>query len=93
MYRTFVAMMIRLEHLLTTVEAYRAATGLAEATISTRVLKDGKRLAALRAGRDIGILRLEEAMRWFSDHWPADAVWPSDVPRPELTVHAEQGAA
>jgi hypothetical protein len=84
MYRIFVAaMVIRLDHFLSLVDAYRKATGLAEATISTRVMKDGKRLRELRAGRDIGVRRLEEAITWFSDHWPKDAPWPADIPRPE----------
>ena len=24
-------------------------------------------------------------MQWFSDHWPADAPWPQDIPRPAPT--------
>jgi hypothetical protein len=68
--------------LLTLVDAYRAATDLAEATVSSRVFFDGKRIASLRSGGDVGAMRLDRAIQWFSDNWPANAVWPADVPRP-----------
>jgi hypothetical protein len=67
---------------LAVVEAYGRATKLAEATISTRVLRDGKRIKAIRAGKDIGARRLEEAMLWLSENWPAGAEWPTGITRP-----------
>ena len=62
--------------------AYCRATGLAEATLSSRMLGDGKRLAAIREKSDIGVRRLNRAIRWLSDNWPADAAWPEGVARP-----------
>jgi hypothetical protein len=52
-------------------------------TVSTRVFDDGKKLAAIEAGADIRTRRFESAVRWFSDNWPAAAVWPQAVTRPD----------
>jgi hypothetical protein len=46
------------------------------------LFNDGKRIGLLRRGGDIGSRRLQEALQWLSDHWPAGAEWPSDIPRP-----------
>jgi hypothetical protein len=59
---------------------------LAEATLSTRIFNDGKRIAALRAGGDIGTRPLARAIDWLSLHWPEGEEWPSDIPRP---VHSQ----
>jgi hypothetical protein len=75
--------MTSIDSLMTLVESFCAATGLAEATVSTRLLKDGKRLEAIRAGKDIGTRRLGEAIQWFSDNWPEDLMWPAHIQRPE----------
>lgn len=74
--------MTSIDSLMTLVDTFCAATGLAEATLSTRVMKDGKRLEAIRAGKDIGTRRLAEAIQWFSDNWPEDAEWPCSIVRP-----------
>ncbi|PPQ34761.1 hypothetical protein CH337_20785 [Rhodoblastus acidophilus] len=77
--------MSAIEHLLHVVDRYGDALGLSDATVSTRVFNDGKRVATLRRGGDIGVRSFENALTWFSDHWPADASWPADVPRPTPT--------
>src|SRR5262245_42019730 len=52
--------------------------------VSTLVFKDGKVLTRLATGNaTITVRRLERALAWFSDRWPDDAEWPSDVSRPE----------
>lgn len=83
-----------LQSLIRLAAEYGKATGLEEATVSGRVLKGGNRLRDLRAGlSDIGIRRLEAAIQWFSSHWPTDAEWPSDVPRPEPASPQPEQAA
>jgi len=62
--------------------AYEEQTGLSRARLSTVLLSRGTRLQQLRDGGDIGSRRLDAAMQWLSDNWPADAVWPDDIPRP-----------
>ena len=32
-------------------------------------------------------------LQWFSDHWPADLAWPSDIPRPLPNPDHPQEAA
>ena len=83
----YAAAMDSLSHLFALSKAYAASSGLAESTISERVLKGGNRLRDLREDKtDIGIRRLGQAIQWFSDHWPDGAVWPADVPRPGPTL-------
>lgn len=75
-------MMIEIKHLLTVADEYRKATKVEDKTISSRVFADSKKLTALRSGSDLTITRFNEAMRWFSENWPAKAKWPEKVSRP-----------
>ncbi|TIW28730.1 MAG: hypothetical protein E5V63_04355 [Mesorhizobium sp.] len=75
--------MIEISQLIFVADAYIAATGRKETTVSTSVFNDGKKLTALRDGSaDIGVRRFNVALEWFSAHWPVDAVWPEGVSRP-----------
>jgi hypothetical protein len=70
------------EQLLTVARAYAAGAGVELSTVSSRALDDGKKLAAIEAGADILVGRLERTLQWFSDNWPSETTWPDDVPRP-----------
>lgn len=72
-----------IEHLLTLSRVYGVAEGIEPTTVSYRAFKDSKKLRALIGGATITISRAEAVVRWFSDNWPKDAGWPSDVPRPD----------
>jgi hypothetical protein len=74
--------MTQIDQLLTVIEAFCAGADIAEATLSSRLFSDGKRIAGIRRGSDIGVRRFGEAMRWLSDHWPEGVAWPDGVPRP-----------
>jgi len=76
--------------LLAVIDAYQAVEAVPDTTISSRVFKDSKKVAALRAGRDITTNRNASALIWFSEHWPATAIWPTWVARPFST---EESAA
>lgn len=65
-------------------ETWCRARGLSEATLSTKILAKGSRLAALREGAGINVKTLNRAMRWLSENWPVNAAWPSDVQRPQI---------
>ncbi len=78
--------MTHLDALFLLVDRYRASQNIAEATLSTRLFSDGKRLGAIRAGSDVGVRRLNAALTWFSDNWPEGAEWPASVPRPQPSV-------
>ncbi|TIP13193.1 hypothetical protein [Mesorhizobium sp.] len=78
--------MIEISHLLAVVDAYRLATGVEDTTVSHRVFGDTKKIEAMRSGADITLGRFNAAVLWFSENWPADAVWPSDIQRPVKEV-------
>jgi hypothetical protein len=73
-------------HLIAVIDAYAAATGERDTTISYRVFTDSKKVAALRGSASITTARYIVSMQWLSDHWPDGAVWPLSVDRPELTA-------
>lgn len=74
--------MLEISHLLQVVDAYRAATGVPDTTISNRLFADTKKIANLRAGADLYTARFNHAMRWLDANWPEGAVWPAGVVRP-----------
>lgn len=74
--------MLEISHLLQVVDAYRAATGLPDTTVSNRIFADTKKIANLRNGADLYTARFNHAMRWFAANWPERAAWPTGVLRP-----------
>lgn len=81
--------MLNIEHLLTLADEYGKAAKFEEATVSTRVFNDGKKLGAIRSGAaGITIRRYNTAIEWFAANWPENAAWPTDVPRPRHEVAA-----
>lgn len=64
-------------------DAFVAHSGLAESTLSDRLLKSGSRFRRIRESSDISTATFERVMRWLSDNWPEGAEWPSDVERPK----------
>lgn len=63
---------------------YADARCLSLSRVSTLVFGDGKVLARLEAGASITTDRFELGIRWFSNNWPEQAVWPDDVFRPSV---------
>ena len=43
----------------------------------------------LAAGASCTLRTLAKAIQWLSDHWPADAEWPPDIPRPSPATPPE----
>lgn len=82
--------MLTVAALTSVVSVYCQSSGLAEATVSSRLFNDGKRLSEVRRGADIGIRRVERAMQWMSENWPDGADWPGDVPRPRPAQEAAE---
>ena len=68
--------------LMAVIDAYEAATGLPDSTVSSRVFSDGRKVGHLRGGSTITMDRFAKALRWFSANWPEGAVWPRGVDRP-----------
>jgi len=67
-----------IEQLLIIARRYAEIEKVPLSTVSSRVFNDGKKLRALEGGADISVGRFEQAVRWFSLNWPADA------PRPDV---------
>lgn len=70
---------------LSVVDAYSAATGVPDKTVSKRVFGDSGKIPAMRAGAGITLERHANALRWLSDHWPDGAEWPPSLSRPAPT--------
>lgn len=70
------------DQLLTIATLYAETRKLSASRVSTIVFGDGKILTRIGDGADITTRRLETAMQWFSDNWPADAEWPAAIARP-----------
>ncbi len=63
---------------------YAKAMGVSLATLSERAAGDWRFFKQVADGSlNFRIRSYDRAMAWFSDNWPADAEWPSDVPRPQ----------
>lgn len=85
--------MVTIEQFLDLVDSYVSATGLAEATVSTRLFNDGKRIEMLRSGRDVGIRKVEEAVDWLAENWPKGARWPGAIAKPTPSQRRERTAS
>jgi len=73
------------DDLITLVKAYAAFHNLSEATISNKLCSHARLFARLREGKGCTLKTAMTALNWFSNHWPADLEWPSDIPRPKPT--------
>ncbi|MCC2608365.1 hypothetical protein [Neorhizobium petrolearium] len=73
-------------------ETYCRAAGIAEATLSSRMFRDGKRIGQIREGSDIGVRRLDVAVQWLSDNWPEGFDWPAGVVRPASSTKIAEAA-
>lgn len=64
-------------------EAYAHARQISLKSVSLYAAKRGNFLTELKEGkRTITLKRRDAILQWFSDNWPADLVWPTDIPRP-----------
>ena len=70
-------------HLITLVDAYRTRVNRSEATISGWAVGHARLFSRIREGHGFTDTTYNRALQWFSDNWPADLVWPDDIPRPE----------
>jgi len=80
--------MVDIEQFFDLVNRYAKAKDISEATVSIQLFNDGKRMRVLRGGGDVGVRKVERAVRQLSDNWPEGKVaWPREVRRPrrELT--------
>ncbi len=87
-------MMTFREQLLHVADLYCHAVGRSRSRVSTIVLGRGSKLDDLASGGDVTTRIYEQALLWFSDNWPDEAVWPVGVSRPLARAQAPgEGAA
>ncbi|QDP59332.1 MAG: hypothetical protein GOVbin287_6 [Prokaryotic dsDNA virus sp.] len=67
---------------------YAAHTGLKLATVSTYAANDGKFFKSLEDGSGCTVKRANRLIAWFSQNWPNDLVWPTEVQRPSKKKEA-----
>lgn len=82
--------------LVTLARAMERHGSLRMSTISTYAANDGKFLGSIERGAECTIRRASRVLQWFSDNWPGDLEWPSDIPRPAKrgsVQRHERGAA
>lgn len=82
--------MSQIDDILLLAGRFAEAKKLSLSRVSTLVFNDGKRLGALRDGRDIGVLSAIVAVQWFADNWPAETAWPAEVKRPHKQIEAAE---
>lgn len=75
--------------LLTVADAYCEAKDLSLSRVSTLIFNDGKRLTAIREGKDLYTGRFEQALAFFSEHWPIGRAWPNGIERPRAMERSE----
>lgn len=64
-------------------DVYQGASGLAASTIWARACGDARFMSRVLAGGSFTPRTYDSILRWFSDNWPQDAVWPEGVSRPQ----------
>ena len=62
-------------------EAYGRHRGLALSTVGRLAGGHGSFFSRVADGR-VTFRRVDRAIQWFSDHWPAELQWPNELPRP-----------
>lgn len=76
-------MMVMTDQLMAVARAYCAAGDCDLPRASRLSLGDQRILPGIEVGSSsVTLRRADRALRWFSDHWPEGASWPSSVPRP-----------
>ena len=65
---------------------YADLRGIKLTTASKYAAKSSRLLPDLECGIcSVTTSRAGRVFQYFSDHWPADQDWPSDIPRPDPT--------
>lgn len=62
--------------------AYQRHKGLSHWRVSYLVRGDGQFIKRLSEGRSCTVKTANAVLQWFSDNWPDNLPWPSDIPRP-----------
>lgn len=82
----------KITYLVTLAESLAAHQNVTHSAISMRIFGKGDFFQKFFAGKrkSLNVDTWFKAMLWFSDNWPVDLEWPSDIPRPK--DHTEDAA-
>ncbi|NEX47639.1 hypothetical protein [Pseudotabrizicola algicola] len=70
------------QHLLDLSDAFAQHTNMSHWRVSFLARGDGQFFKRLREGKGCTVKTATAVLQWFSDNWPEDLTWPSDIPRP-----------
>lgn len=62
---------------------YANHKGLEISTLGKYIADDGQFFKRLEAGKTITLRRANTVLKYFTEDWPDDLAWPSDIPRPQ----------
>jgi hypothetical protein len=68
---------------------YCDAAGISKPRLATLLVNDGKFFDRVEGGGGFTARTYERALRWFSEHWPANTDWPEGIDRPVKAPSAE----
>jgi hypothetical protein len=68
-------------------DTYALAKGMKLSTLARLAAGDWRFFTSVKSGdKTFTARKYDEVMQWFSDHWPADLAWPSEVDRPSISA-------
>lgn len=83
---------MKVEQIIKLAERFARHRSLSLSTVATYAANDGKTFERLRNGGSCTIRTADRIVSWFSDHWPEDLAWPSDIPRPKRAAKRRRAA-
>ena len=66
-------------------DLYSGHKNISHWRVSFLVRGDGKFFDRLKCGGGCTVKTEKKIIQWFSDNWPHDLDWPTDIPRPDPT--------
>jgi hypothetical protein len=72
---------------------FARATGRKRSGVWASAVNDARFQKRIESGKTFTVAVFDNAMRWFSDNWPASAHWPAGVARPEPASKASDEVA
>ncbi|RDD65020.1 hypothetical protein DU478_17620 [Thalassococcus profundi] len=67
--------------------------GLKLSTVGAYTANDGKFFLRIAGGAGCTLNTAMRICQWFSDNWPPDLEWPSDIPRPAPVKSTQEASS
>lgn len=69
-------------------DEFSRAAGISQTALSSRLYRESKKIALLRAGGQLTLERFNHTVKYLDANWPVEAVWCGRIPRPSIAVAA-----